>query len=380
MRVWGRRAVAVILLSVLAGVAFGGGDLLAQRLLNPWLEAPPNVLSQPLVKSQGLSLATVPTVVAKASPAVVLVTSYVPTTTASFNPFNPLQGPVTTKSTQVFLGSGSIISTTGYILTNQHVVNGANRITVTVQGYAQPFPARLIGQDYSLDLAVIKISAPKPLPVIPLAPSGAIQVGEWVVAIGNPYGLSHTVTMGVISATGRPISIPVSNGPTRVYSDLLQTDAAINPGNSGGPLLNLYGQMVGVNTAVASQAQGIGFAIPISTVRSAVGQLISQGYVTHAYLGVEIVDLTPSLAKKLQTKASQGAVVLAVAAGGPAQKAGIRVGDVIVSLGGHKVTGVTSLETAIALYKPGATVPVVVDRGFLTKTFTVTLAQLPPNL
>ncbi len=380
MRVWGRRALAVLLLSLLAGVAFGGGDLIAQRLLNPWLQAPPNILSQPLVKSQGLSLATVPTVVAKASPAVVLVTAYVPTSTATFNPFNPLQAPTTTTTTQVFLGSGSIISANGYILTNQHVVNGANRITVTVAGYTRPFTARLVGQDYSLDLAVLKISAPKPLPVIPFAPSTAIQVGQWVVAIGNPYGLSHTVTMGVISATGRPISIPVSNGPTRVYSDLLQTDAAINPGNSGGPLLNLYGQMVGVNTALASQAQGIGFAIPVSTVRSAVGQLISQGFVTHAYLGVEITDLTAQIAKKLQTTVAHGAVVLAVSKGGPAQLAGIRIGDVITSLGGHPVTGVTSLESAISDFQPGAKVAVVVARGPLKRTFTVTLQQLPPNL
>ena len=165
------------------------------------------------------------------------------------------------------MGTGFIFEKTGYILTNEHVVDGADEIQVTVEGYDKPFTAKLLGNSYELDLAVLKIEGTKDFPILPLGKADDVNVGDWVVAIGNPYGFDHTVTVGVLSAKERPISIPDEKG-TREYKHLLQTDASINPGNSGGPLLNLNGEVIGINTAVSSQAQGIGFAIPTSTISS----------------------------------------------------------------------------------------------------------------
>ncbi|NLU50127.1 MAG: trypsin-like serine protease [Syntrophomonadaceae bacterium] len=167
------------------------------------------------------------------------------------------------------LGSGFIISKDGYILTNEHVISGADEIEVTLSGGNESYPARKVSADYDLDLAVLKIDAGQDLPTVPLGNSNSARVGDWVIAIGNPYGLDHTVTVGVISAKGRPITIE-----DRQYENLLQTDASINPGNSGGPLLNLKGEVVGINTAINAEAQGIGFAIPSSTVQAVIKGLV----------------------------------------------------------------------------------------------------------
>ena len=170
-------------------------------------------------------------------------------------------------------GSGFIFEKSGYILTNQHVIEGADQILVTVEGYDKPLEAKLLGSERDLDLAVLKIESKKEFATLPLGSSDSIRVGDWVVAIGNPYGFDHTVTVGVLSAKGRPIDIPEQNAAPRKYKNLLQTDASINPGNSGGPLLNLNGEVIGINTAVSAQAQGIGFAIPTSTITSVLDNL-----------------------------------------------------------------------------------------------------------
>ncbi len=230
------------------------------------------------------------------------------------------------------LGSGFIISTDGYILTNEHVIEGVNQIEVNLSNTDKPYPARLVGADKELDLAVLKIEAGDKLPTVTLGDSDGIRVGDWVVAIGNPYGLDHTVTVGVISAKGRPMTID-----DRQYRNLLQTDASINPGNSGGPLLDLKGEVVGINTAISAQAQGIGFAIPSSTVKSVINDLINKGGVSHPWLGVYLQSLTENTARSYGLSEPKGALVVEVIGSSPADKAGLVKGDIIVGYNGDAI-------------------------------------------
>lgn len=378
-----KRAAGLLIVAFSAGAAFALGSATASKVLAPLEAAPPNVLTQPLVKSQGMGQATVAEVVKKASPAVVKITSVISgQTSGPPGAWSPYVFPFPDlPREEVGLGSGFIISKEGYILTNQHVIARAARISIAVTGYAKPFNATVVGEDGALDLAVLRIHAPKPLPVLPLADSRAPAVGTWVVAIGNPYGLSHTVTVGVISAEGRPIAVASSSGGTpRRYSNLLQTDAAINPGNSGGPLLNLAGQVVGINTAVSSVGQGIGFAIPIRTVHDVLGQLVAKGHVTRAWLGVESIPLDPAIASYLGVHASKGAVVESVMSGSPAQVAGVEPGDVIVALDGKPVTSASVLQDLTAGAKPGSEVTLTVERRRATLQIQVTLVERPPGL
>jgi Do/DeqQ family serine protease len=230
------------------------------------------------------------------------------------------------------LGSGFIVSADGYVLTNEHVIGGVSQIEVTLSNAEKSYPASLVGSDKELDLAVLKIDAGSELPTVSLGDSNSIRVGDWVVAIGNPYGLDHTVTAGVISAKSRPMNIG-----DRQYRNLLQTDASINPGNSGGPLLNLRGEVVGINTAINAQAQGIGFAIPSSTVKSVIDDLINIGSVTHPWLGVYLQSVTEETAQYYGLNDLNGAVIAQVVNGAPADLAGLRQGDVIVGYNGSAV-------------------------------------------
>src|SRR5919197_206208 len=227
------------------------------------------------------------------------------------------------------LGSGFIITKDGYIVTNNHVVENASDIKVSLSD-KEEFDAKVIGRDPKTDLALIKIEAKKDLPTAPLGDSSKLRVGEWVIAIGNPFGLGHTVTAGIVSAKGRIIGA----GP---YDDFIQTDAPINPGNSGGPLFNMQGEMVGINTAIVSSGQGIGFAIPINIAKPLIPQLEKTGKVTRGYLGVSIQSIAPDLAKALKLEDRQGALVAEVVPGGPAARAGIQQGDVIVAFNGKAV-------------------------------------------
>ncbi|QHW30696.1 trypsin-like serine protease [Paenibacillus rhizovicinus] len=236
------------------------------------------------------------------------------------------------------IGTGFFFDSTGYILTNQHVVADADEIQVTVQGYSKPFVAKKLGSDYNLDLAVLKVENTKAFPTLPIGSSDKINIGDWVVAIGNPYGFDHTVTVGVLSAKERPISIPDSEG-TREYQHLLQTDASINPGNSGGPLLNLNGEVVGINTAVSSQAQGIGFAIPTSTITEVLDNLKSNKEIPKApvpFIGATLAEITDALAKELGLNSTDGSVVSDIMYKSPAYMADLRQYDVITGLDGTK--------------------------------------------
>lgn len=268
-------------------------------------------------------------------------------------------------------GTGFIISEDGYILTNNHLVGGTKNIKVIINDNSDPIKATLIGTDPDSDIALIKIEK-KNIQHLKLADSDDIQVGQWVVAIGNPFGLSHTVTAGIISAKGR------NNVGINTYENFIQTDAAINPGNSGGPLLNLDGQVIGINTAIVSQSggnMGIGFAIPINMAKGIYEQLKEGGKVVRGYLGVSLQNLTDEIAKSLGVDSSDGVIVPKVWPNSPAQKAGFKAGDIIIKLNSKKVQNANQLMNQIAVLKPGTEVNMTILRDAKTKTLTVELGD-----
>jgi serine protease Do len=270
------------------------------------------------------------------------------------------------------VGSGVIATKDGYILTNNHVVDGADEVKVTLQD-GREFSAKVIGRDPKSDIAVIKIDA-KDLPAVPMADSDRVEVGDVVLAIGNPFGIGQTVTTGIVSATGRAGAVGLD------YEDFIQTDAAINPGNSGGALVDADGRLIGINTAILSRSggnQGIGFAIPINLARDVMQSLVKDGHVTRGYLGIMIQDVTPALAKEFKLAGTSGALVGDVTAKSPAEKAGLKDGDVILEFNGKKVTDSRHLKLEVARTKPGESVPVKVLRDGATKTLEITVKEQP---
>ncbi|NIA08940.1 MAG: Do family serine endopeptidase, partial [Nitrospiraceae bacterium] len=288
-----------------------------------------------------------------------------------FGPYSrPRQMP--RKFHQMAQGSGFIISKDGYILTNNHVVRNTDNITVKLAD-GREFKAKVVGTDPQTDIAVIKING-KNLPVLPLGDSDKLKAGEWVIAIGNPFGLSHTVTVGVVSAKGRS-RIGIND-----YEDFIQTDAAINPGNSGGPLVNIHGEAVGINTAIYTKSggyMGIGFAIPINMAKAVKDQILKKGKVTRGWLGVVIQDIDENLAESFGLKKAEGALVSDVSGGSPADKAGLKQGDIIVRLNGKKVDNVGELRNEIALTAPGTKITIEVLRGKRHKVLNVTIGEQP---
>jgi serine protease Do len=271
------------------------------------------------------------------------------------------------------LGSGFIIDKEGFIITNNHVVEGADKIKVKLMD-GREFKATIKGRDPMTDLALIKIdSTNHDLPVLPLGDSNVMQVGDWVLAVGNPFGLSHTVTQGIISAKGRVIGA----GP---YDDFLQTDASINPGNSGGPLVNLNGEVVGINSAIVASGQGIGFAIPSNMAKGIIPQLKDKGSVVRGMLGVQIQMVTPELAKSFGLKEPLGALVAEVNPGSPADKAGIQRGDIIIEVNNTLIKEMHELPRLVAGNLPGKTVNLKVLRQGKEKTFTATLTEMKPEM
>lgn len=265
------------------------------------------------------------------------------------------------------LGSGFIISKDGYILTNNHVVDGADEIRVKLNN-GKEFKAEIKGRDQKLDLALIKITAKDELPACELGNSDTIEIGEWVLAIGNPFGLSETVTAGIVSAKGRVIG----SGP---YDDFIQTDASINPGNSGGPLFNAEGKVIGINTAIIAGGQGIGFAIPINMAKSIIPQLRDKGKVTRGWLGVQSQSMTPELAKSFGLEGEKGALVSEVVKDTPAEKAGLKSGDIILTFDGKPVHDAGELSRIVAVTEPGKKVQVKILRNGKEESFGVTLEQ-----
>jgi serine protease Do len=270
---------------------------------------------------------------------------------------------------QQSLGSGFIIDSDGYIITNNHVVEGAQEITVKLAG-GKEYKAKVVGRDPKTDLALIKISSLfKNLPTLSLGDSDKMRVGDWVLAIGNPFGLEETVTQGIISATGRVIG----SGP---YDNFLQTDAPINPGNSGGPLINLKGEVIGINTAIISGGQGIGFAVPSNMAKSIIAQLKEKGKVTRGWIGVSVQIVTAEIAQSFGLKEAKGALVSEVSAGGPADAAGMKRGDIIVSFDGKEISKMSDLPIIVAGTPVGKTVPVTVIREGKELTLNIKIAEM----
>ncbi len=271
-------------------------------------------------------------------------------------------------------GTGFFIHPDGYALTNNHVIAGARQITVRTVG-DRTYRAQVVGSDPYTDLALIKVAASTPFPVAPLGDSEKLEIGEWVVAIGNPYGLGHTVTAGIVSAKGRSTVMP---GQTR-YSNYIQTDASINPGNSGGPLVNIHGQVVGINSAVHGKAQGIGFAIPANMAKKLIPQLV-RGRIERSWLGISVREVTPQVARTLGLKRAAGAYIERLVAGSPAAKAGLLPGDVIVRFNGHDVRRSTDLPWLAASAGIGTAAKVELLREGAPKMVQVKLTALPKKL
>ncbi|HEY0840087.1 MAG TPA: Do family serine endopeptidase [Vulgatibacter sp.] len=273
---------------------------------------------------------------------------------------------------RVGIGSGVIIDPSGIVLTNNHVVSGAQKVTVRTSD-DQDHQAKVVGTDPETDIAVLQITSGKGrFAVATLGDSDSIRVGDYVMAIGNPFGLELTVTSGIISAKARVI------GATP-FDDFLQTDAAINPGNSGGPLFDLSGKVVGINTAIVATGQGIGFAVPIDLVRSLLPQLEKTGRVVRGFLGVGVQDLTPELAQALGIQQQKGALVASVEPKGPADQGGLKPGDAVVSLNGKPIKGASELSRNVALSKPGDTVTLGVLRGGEQQDVKVKLGERPSS-
>ncbi len=271
-------------------------------------------------------------------------------------------------------GSGFIISPDGYILTNNHVVEKADKITVRLNDKRE-FTAKVIGTDPQSDVAVIKIDGNN-LPVLPLGDSDKIEVGEWVIAIGSPFELNQTVTVGVVSAKGR------NRMGINDYENFIQTDAAINPGNSGGPLLNIYGQAIGINTAIFSRSggyMGIGFAIPINMAKTIEQQLRKYGKVTRGWLGVVIQDLNEDLARSFGLDRTQGVLVSEVSDNSPAARAGLRQGDILVTYNGTRLADVADLRNKVAMTAPGTRVTMELIRDGRKKKVEVTIGEQPSD-
>lgn len=265
------------------------------------------------------------------------------------------------------LGSGFIISRDGYIFTNNHVIAGADKILVKLAG-GKEYPAEIVGRDANTDIALIKIKPDGDLPTAVLGDSDKLRVGDWVLAIGNPFGLEQTVTAGIVSAKARSIGA----GP---YDEFIQTDASINPGNSGGPLFNLKGEVVGINTAIVAQGQGIGFAVPVNMAKEIYNDLKTKGKVTRGWLGVSVQDLTDEMAASLKITGKQGALVGDVFPGEPADRAGIKTGDLIVEVGGKAVRNTHDLLRHVATLQVGRKVALKIVRDGRERTVEATVGE-----
>jgi S1-C subfamily serine protease len=377
----GGLVVAIVgLIAITAGWVKSSGDEVSALTATPLPQPAPRLAS-----GKGL---TVNQIYEQDSPGVVFIQAQsAPRPASPLNPFGGGGGSAT--------GSGFVIDHAGHILTNAHVVDGAQRIEVTLGNTdtSQPVSARVVGKDPSTDLALLEVNAPSDqLHPLALGDSSQLQVGDSVVAIGNPFGLDRTVTTGIVSALQREIKAP--NGFT--INNVIQTDAAINPGNSGGPLLGADGRVIGINSQIESAGGGgnvgIGFAVPINTAHEVVQQLLANGTVEHAFLGITGTDVTPQLADVLNLSVKQGALVQSVVSGGPADKAGVKGGHATVSIGGQQVraggdvitaidgqavSGMDDVISVVNQKQPGDEVQLSLSDGSQQRTVTVTLGNRP---
>jgi Do/DeqQ family serine protease len=368
--------IAALMLSIgaMAGGAFVGSSMVQAG------HAPESAVAAaaPAVREAVNMPATFAPVVKAVLPAVVNISStrVIRTSGRSDNPFGNLfpgfrmpDQPLRQQGE----GSGVIVSSDGYIVTNNHVVDSATELNVSMSDKRE-MKARVIGTDSQTDVALIKVDA-RDLPHVTLGSSAAVEVGDIALAIGNPFGLGQTVTMGIVSATGRG-GLGIED-----YEDFIQTDASINPGNSGGALVNTKGELIGLNTAILSRSggnQGVGFAVPVDMVRQVMTQLKDKGVVTRARLGVYFQELTPELSSALGVKTSRGAVVTEIVPDGPAAKSGLQKDDVIVAMNGKDVDG-RSLRLAVGSMSPGTTIDLKVLRDGAEHKYSITLDRMPES-
>ena len=379
-----------IVIAVTAGSVgggfFGAMAFQAERESQTWTE------HNPVVQTRSESLAGISTSTDFSAAAESAVHSVVHVKTSveqgyTMSPFNPFhdfffgfgerQMPEMTPRIVQGSGSGVIISEDGYIVTNNHVVDQAKEVKVSLND-GREFTAEVIGTDPTTDLAVLKIDAKK-LPALPFGNSDDVKLGEWVLAVGNPFNLTSTVTAGIISAKGRSINIIDNQSAIEAF---IQTDAAVNPGNSGGALINTSGELIGINTAISTRSgsyEGYSFAVPANIARKVVDDMLRFGVVQRAYLGVSIADVTPELAKEMKLDATQGVYLSEVVDNGAAKKAGMEKGDVIVGAGGKTIKRSSELLEVIGSRRPGDKLDVTVLRDGKSKTFNVTLRNREGN-
>lgn len=386
-------SIALVLLG--AGIATGIGYSLHHPDSRPQAMTPASPVVQPTTSSSGQLLATagnpnfIENIVNQVGPAVVRIDSTRTVQTqlpGAFNDpffrqfFGNQMPDMPSQQIERGVGSGFLISSNGRIITNAHVVDGADTVSVTLKD-GRTFQGKVLGEDTVTDVAVVQVDATG-LPTVSLGDSSQLRPGEWAIAIGNPLGLDNTVTAGIISATGRS-SGEVGVPDKRV--DFIQTDAAINPGNSGGPLLNDQGQVIGMNTAIIQGAQSIGFAIPINRVRQIADQLATKGKVDHAYLGIQMVTLTPEIKQQLNSNPNsslsvdqdQGILIAKVMPDSPAAKAGLRAGDVIHQIDGKAVTKAEEVQQAVDSSQVNGHLRLQLTRNGQTKTLTVQPGAYP---
>lgn len=390
-----REILGVAALSAFLGAVVGlflfgstGGEITPGRsvVAQPSTFARPADFDLSQDPGQPLTTTTFSNVAEKVMPGVVVITSQktVKQTAANDSPFGndpfmrrffDLQPRGNEPQQQSSLGSGVILSKDGYILTNNHVIKGADQVQVRLDKH-RSLDAQVVGTDPQSDIAVLKVDA-RDLPSIPLGRSEDLKVGEWVMAVGSPFGLERSASVGIVSATGR------SGLNVASYEQFIQTDAAINHGNSGGALVNLRGELVGINTAIASQtggSNGVGFAIPIDMAQKIMESLIKDGKVTRGYIGVKIQDVDDKIAEAMGLKEARGALVNDVTAGGPADKAGLVVGDVILKVNGTAVDDVPDLRNRIASISPGTEVQLSIQRDEALKTLSLRLGEQPKDM
>lgn len=387
MQFYRKKYIIAVLLGLALGIALVTGGILAYNSIYPDAAARAGSEQNETVNStpSGILPTDIPEIVDKVGDAVVYIET-VSESSSSSDPF--FNDPFfryffgdsfsfrTTPRVSRGIGTGFIINPKGYIITNEHVINNATEVTVTVIGFDEPFKATVVGKDFNLDLAVLKIDSSKKLPYIELGNSDEMRVGDWVIAIGNPYRLDHTVTVGVISAKGRPVTIPdQSTGKQRVYKDLIQTDAAINPGNSGGPLISLDGKVIGINTAVNAQAQGIGFAIPINTAKEVLDELITTGSVTRPFIGVLLQDVTKDLADYFGLEKPKGSIIADVVSNSPAEKAGLQRGDVILKINDTDIKNSNDVSNVVSKSKINDKLVMLILRNGQTQYVTVVVGK-----
>lgn len=358
---------SALLLVLLALPALAAKPLRAAEPL--WSEGTPHPVIQP---GAPLTFDAFSRIAARTAPAVVTIeTEGDQATFRGFHPF--LDRGTPREDFALGAGSGFIIRDDGHILSNNHVIEKAKTIKIHLHD-GRIFEARLIGRDPATDLSLLKIDTPDKLPTVPLGDSDALQIGEWVVAIGNPMGLSHTVTVGIVSAKGRREVRP-DDGLR--YADFIQTDASINPGNSGGPLFNLQGEVIGINTAINAHAQGIGFSVPINMVKTVLPALKTRGLVERSWLGIQIGPVTAAHAKDAGLDRPQGALVSGVVRQGPAELAGLRAGDVILRFGDRPIERHDDLPWIASNAGIGETINLAIRREGHERKLTVTLGRMP---